>query len=163
MDCEKFKIRYPEKEYTLDQDEEWVTIVTRDSTKKIRLHDYEEFYEIPGLYEKVIYDKLKCDSDRVICELLNNEIEKFLLDKGVIKVGFATQETMYSPEGIPSTDFTKILPDGQSAVCFAFPLDKEKIRAFLRKDLPNGRVDHNKDNFDIYIKIIKTLEICNRH
>ena len=89
---------------------------------------------------------------------LNGEIEKFLLDKGAIKVGFATQETMYSPEGIPSTDFTKILPDGQSAVCFAFPLDKEKIRAYLRKDLPNGRVDHNKDNFDLYVKIIKISE-----
>jgi len=89
---------------------------------------------------------------------LNNEIEKFLLDKGAIKVGFATQETMYSPEKIPSTDFTNILRDGQSAVCFAFPLDKEKIRAYLRKDLPNGRVDHNKDNFDIYVKIIKISE-----
>jgi len=89
---------------------------------------------------------------------LNEEIEKFLLDKGVIKVGFATQETMYCPEGIPSTDFANILPDGQSAVCFAFPLDREKIRAFLRKDLPHGRVDHNKDNFDIYAKIIKISE-----
>jgi epoxyqueuosine reductase QueG len=89
---------------------------------------------------------------------LNSEIEKFLLDKGAIKVGFATQETMHSPEGIPSTDFTKILPDGQSAVCFAFPLDKEKIRAYLRKELPNGRVDHNKDNFDLYVKIIKISE-----
>ncbi|MHA1256768.1 MAG: hypothetical protein ACTSPS_14345 [Promethearchaeota archaeon] len=89
---------------------------------------------------------------------LNNEIENFLLDKGVIKVGFATQETMHSPEGIPSTDFTNILPDGQSAVCFAFPLDREKIRAYLRKDLPHGRVDHNKDLFDIYVKIIKISE-----
>jgi len=89
---------------------------------------------------------------------LNEEIEKFLLDKGVIKVGFATQETMYSPEGIPSTEFAKILPDGQSAVCFAFPKDREKIRAFLRKDLPHGCVDHNKHNFDIYVKIIKISE-----
>ena len=55
---------------------------------------------------------------------LNSEIEKYLLDKGAIKVGFATEETMYSPEGIPSTDLTKILQDGQSAVCFALPLDK---------------------------------------
>ena len=89
---------------------------------------------------------------------LNSEIEKFLLEKGAIKVGFATQETMHSPEGIPSTDFTKILPDGQSAVCFAFPIDKEKIRAYLRKDLPNGLVDHNKDILDLYVKIIKISE-----
>ena len=86
MDCEKFKIRYPKKECTLDQDEEWVTIVTRDSTEKIRLNDYEKFYEIPGLYEKVIYDKLKCDSHRVICELLNNEIEKVVFNKKKLRV-----------------------------------------------------------------------------
>ena len=89
---------------------------------------------------------------------LNSEIEKFLLEKGAIKVGFATQETMHSPEGIPSTDITKILPDGQSAVCFAFPIDKEKIRAYLRKDLPNGLVDHNKDLLDLYVKMIKISE-----
>jgi predicted TPR repeat methyltransferase len=86
MNCEKFKIRYPEKECTLDQDEEWVTIVTQDSTEKIRLHDYEKFYEIPGLYEKVIYDKLKCDSHRVICELLNNEIKKDVFNKKKLRV-----------------------------------------------------------------------------
>jgi predicted TPR repeat methyltransferase len=86
MNCEKFKIRYPEKECTLDQDEEWVTIVAQDSTEKIKLHDYEKFYEIPGLYEKVIYDKLKCDSHRVICELLNTEIEKAVFNKNKLRV-----------------------------------------------------------------------------
>lgn len=81
MNCEKFKIRYPGKEIPLDQDEEWVSIVTQNSTQKIRLHDYEKIYEIPGLYEKVIYDELRCDSHRVICELLHNEIKKDIVYK----------------------------------------------------------------------------------
>lgn len=86
MNCEKFKIRYPEKECTPDQDEEWITISTQDSTEKIKLHDYEKFYKIPGLYEKVIYDKLKCDSPRVICELLHNEINKDAYNKKNLRV-----------------------------------------------------------------------------
>ena len=87
--------------------------------------------------------------------MTNEEIKKFLKNKDAIGVGFASKETMYSPEGIPSADITSILPEAESAICFAFPLDKEKIRAYLNKDLPHGRVDHNKDNFDTYIKIIK--------
>jgi len=81
MDIKKYKIRYPEKDCILDQDEEWVTIITKGRIEKISLHDYEKIYEFPGLYEKVVYDKLKCDSHRVICELLNNEIEKAALNK----------------------------------------------------------------------------------
>jgi len=89
---------------------------------------------------------------------LNKEIKEFLKEKDVIGVGFTTKEAMDSTEGIPSADITSILPEAESAICFAFPLDKEKIRSYLNKDLPNGRVDHNKDNFDTYIKIIKISE-----
>lgn len=87
---------------------------------------------------------------------LNKEIEQFLLNKGALKVGFATRETMKSD--IPSTDITYILPEATSAICFAVPLDKEKIRAFLRKDMPNGRGQHEKDNLDTYVKIMKITE-----
>ena len=38
---------------------------------------------------------------------------------------------------------------------FAVPLDKEKIRAFLRKDLPNGRIEHERNNVATYLKAIK--------
>jgi predicted TPR repeat methyltransferase len=86
MDFKKFKIRYPERACTLDQDEEWVTIITKDRIEKISLHDYEKFYEVPGLYEKVIYDKLKCDSHRVICELLNIEINKAVFNKEKLRI-----------------------------------------------------------------------------
>ncbi|NHJ25208.1 MAG: hypothetical protein EAX89_11565 [Candidatus Lokiarchaeota archaeon] len=40
-------------------------------------------------------------------------------------------------------------------VCFALPLDKEKIRAFLRKDLPNGRRGHELDNIETNIHVFK--------
>jgi len=84
---------------------------------------------------------------------LNEEIEKYLLDNGALKVGFATKESMAG--GPPSADITYPLPEAQSAVCFAVPLDKGKIRPFLRKDLPNGRIEHEIDNVKAYLKAFK--------
>lgn len=75
---------------------------------------------------------------------LNSEIENFLLENGALKVGFVTKETMKG--GPPGADLTYLLPEANSAICFALPLDKSLIRAFLRKELPNGRADHERDN-----------------
>ncbi len=75
---------------------------------------------------------------------LNKELEAFLIERGAMKVGFVTKETLEG--GPPSTDLTYVLPEAESAIIFALPLDKEKIRAFLRKDLPNGFIDLQKNN-----------------
>ncbi len=84
---------------------------------------------------------------------LNKEIEVFLIDHGAMKVGFVTKATLEG--GPPSIDLTYVLPEAESAVVFAVPLDKEKIRAFLGKDLPSGRIDHEKDNWDMRTKAFK--------
>ncbi|NVM31580.1 MAG: epoxyqueuosine reductase [Candidatus Helarchaeota archaeon] len=73
-----------------------------------------------------------------------------MLEQGAIKVGFATNESLAG--GPPSADITYIFEDAQSAVCLAVPLDRDKIRAFFRKDLPNGRIEHETDNIEAYLK-----------
>jgi len=62
--------------------------------------------------------------------------------------------------GLPSSDITYVLPEAESAICFALPLDKEKIRAYLRKDLPNGRLNHEEDNLDVNRKANSIAEEC---
>lgn len=89
----------------------------------------------------------------VIILTLNGEIERILLDNGAIKVGFLTKDTLAG--GPPSSDITYSMPEAQSAVSYAMPLDREKIRAFLRKDLPNGRVEHEIDNIMTYLRIYR--------
>lgn len=69
-----------------------------------------------------------------------------LTERGALKVGFVTLETMAG--GPPGADITYLLPEAQSAVSFAIPLNKELIRPFLAKELPNGRADHEQDNID---------------
>jgi predicted TPR repeat methyltransferase len=76
MKCSDYEVRFPDAECRLDQDEEWITIVSENRSEKIRLHDYEKFYSVPGLYEEVLYERLKCNSPEVVCTLLKEEIER---------------------------------------------------------------------------------------
>ena len=70
-----FEIQFPEVGHDLDQDEEWCEIVTR---KRIRFHDYRAIYGIPGLYEELFYDRLKCVSPRMI----RTQLAQVLAERG---------------------------------------------------------------------------------
>ena len=65
-----YEIVVPETNQQLDQDEEWIIIKDGDSQEKLRLHDYDEIYKHPGLYEQIFCQKLRCNSPTVICNLL---------------------------------------------------------------------------------------------
>ncbi len=60
----------PELGHQPDQDEEWIIVKRGNRQEKIRLHDYDDIYKIPGLYEQVFCQRLKCNSHRVVCDLL---------------------------------------------------------------------------------------------
>jgi SAM-dependent methyltransferase len=70
-----FVLRLPdEASKTADQDEEWFEVEIDGDTRRLRFHDYAEIYSIPGLYEELIYERLRCESPRVIARLLADEI-----------------------------------------------------------------------------------------
>jgi hypothetical protein len=70
----QLEVAYPAKESALNQDEEWFHVVTKEGRERIRIHEYDRVYEIPGLYEEVVYNKLRCDSPQVITGLLRETI-----------------------------------------------------------------------------------------
>ncbi|MGD2100325.1 MAG: methyltransferase [Desulfobacterales bacterium] len=74
MNADKFKVLYPDDDSELDQNEEFFTLVTDEGSKRLRIHDYDKVYTVPGLYEEVVYDHLKCDSPRTVCNLLAQQI-----------------------------------------------------------------------------------------
>ena len=78
------------------------------------------------------------------------DVERFLLDRGAIGVGFATPHSLEG--GPPSADLTYVLPEARSAVSFALPLDREKIRAFLGKQ---SMVAHESDNFKTNLEVTR--------
>jgi SAM-dependent methyltransferase len=57
-----------------DQDQEWCEISLNGDTRRIRFHDYDEIYSIPGLYEHLFYELLECDSPRTVAELLGEQL-----------------------------------------------------------------------------------------
>jgi epoxyqueuosine reductase QueG len=85
-----------------------------------------------------------------IITTLDKEIETFLKERGAIRVGFATLETLFG--GPPSADLTYILPEARSAISFALPLDRDMIRRFLAKETHKEAQD---DDFAVNLKSSK--------
>jgi hypothetical protein len=58
----------------LCQDEVYFYLLDGDSREKIRLHDYERIFDVPGLYEQVVYDRLKCQSPTTVVGVLRSSV-----------------------------------------------------------------------------------------
>lgn len=72
----KLWVALPEPSIALTQDSEWCVVRTDNGWQQIRFHDYGEVYAIPGLYERIFYDILKCNSPEVICDLLRRQLDE---------------------------------------------------------------------------------------
>jgi Predicted methyltransferase (contains TPR repeat) len=65
-----YAIRFPEGKDGLSQDEEWCEVYLDTEWRRIRLHDYGAIYSIPGLYEHLFYQTLRCTSPAAVAGLL---------------------------------------------------------------------------------------------
>lgn len=69
------RVALPEPGSRFDQDDEWCVVQQRDgSWREFRFHDYDRIFEVPGLYEKIFYDVLSCDSPRFMVGLLSEAL-----------------------------------------------------------------------------------------
>jgi Methyltransferase domain len=65
------EIRFPSHAAAeLSQDQEWCEVLLDGDWTRIRFHDYGEIYSVPGLYEHLFYERLRCQSPAVVAELL---------------------------------------------------------------------------------------------
>lgn len=69
------EVAYPGKECLVEQNEEYFDLVTDSGRERIRIHEYDRVYDVPGLYEEVVYNKLQCDSPNVITDLLKESMQ----------------------------------------------------------------------------------------
>ena len=81
-----FELLFPAVDEVLDQDEEWCEVVVAGQRRRIRFHDYHELYEIPGLYEEVFCNRLRCESPAVITRLLGQELAESGADPAELRV-----------------------------------------------------------------------------
>ncbi len=73
----KHRIQFPPADVReLCQDEVYFYLLDGESREKIRLHDYDRMYEIPGLYEQVVYERLKCQSPATVVDVLHYSVSQ---------------------------------------------------------------------------------------
>ena len=88
MSRSEYEIRLPRER--AEQDQEWCELVVDGEARRIRFHDYHEIYAIPGLYERLFYELLECDSPRAVTRLLGAELAargRAAADLRVLEVG----------------------------------------------------------------------------
>jgi hypothetical protein len=61
----------------VEQNEEYFDLLTDEGRERIRIHEYDRVYDVPGLYEEVVYNKLQCDSPQVITDLLKTSMQVY--------------------------------------------------------------------------------------
>lgn len=80
----RYEIDFPEADAKADQDSECCDVRLDGETRRIRFHDYHEIYSVPGLYEQLFYDELKCQSPTVLTELLTDTMAETGVDPGTV-------------------------------------------------------------------------------
>ena len=84
MSTAEYDVRLPDA--SCDQDEEWCELLVDGQPRRIRFHDYHEIYSIPGLYERLFYDLLECDSPRAVTALLGEGLRARGHDASTLRV-----------------------------------------------------------------------------
>ncbi|MEV4419074.1 methyltransferase domain-containing protein [Patulibacter sp. NPDC049589] len=82
-------VRMPQAEARaddLDQDQEWCEVELPDGTERVRFHDYDRLFSIPGLYERLFYTELQCDSPTVVRTLLETSLREAGLRPSTLRV-----------------------------------------------------------------------------
>jgi len=72
----RFDITFPSAGNGADQDEEWCQVTLEGRPRRIRFHDYGDIYDVPGLYEQLFYDELRCESPTVVCGMFAEMLEE---------------------------------------------------------------------------------------
>lgn len=106
---------------TLAQNETYFYLKNDDETRKIKFHDYDEIYKIPGLYEQLFYDRLKCSSPTKVAAILRaaldqkssqNFTELRVLDLGA---GNGMMGTELKKQGVARLVGVDIIPEAYDA------------------------------------------------
>jgi predicted TPR repeat methyltransferase len=79
-------VRFPQVSgETPDQDREFCEVLVEGQRRRIRFHDYDEIYRVPGLYEAIFHEHLKCTSPEVVVGLLADELERAGVDPATLR------------------------------------------------------------------------------
>jgi hypothetical protein len=70
----------------MSQDKEWCEVVRGPNRRRIRFHDYGKIFDIPGLYERLFYERLKCCSPSKVVHLLADVASEQEIEMGSLRI-----------------------------------------------------------------------------
>jgi len=117
----RHRIQFPPADVReLCQDEVYFYLLDGESRQKFLLHDYDRIFEIPGLYEQVVYERLKCQSPKIVADVLRDSVsqshqglnELRVLDLGAGN-GIAGEEL--KSQGVSRLVGVDIIPEARAA------------------------------------------------
>ncbi len=117
----RHRIQFPPADVReLCQDQVYFYLMNGESREKIRLHDYDRIFDVPGLYEQVVYERLKCQSPATVVDVLRyavsqcqqglNELRVLDLGAGNGMVGEELKN-----QGVSRLVGVDIIPEAQAA------------------------------------------------
>lgn len=70
--AERHRIRLPEVDFSHESERDvYFVLDEAETSRRIRFHDYDSIYAVPGLYEQIFYERLKCDSPHFLAKRLD--------------------------------------------------------------------------------------------
>ncbi|MFL2915244.1 MAG: class I SAM-dependent DNA methyltransferase [Nitrospinia bacterium] len=73
----RHRVQFPKNELSdTNQSESYFYLQGTSNNRKLLFHDYDEIYQIPGLYEQIFYDRLKCTSPTKVTAILESSIKQ---------------------------------------------------------------------------------------
>lgn len=72
----RHRIQFPKFDNDLSQDEAYFYLQDSSRQRRIRFHDYDKIYEVPGLYEQIFYDRLQCTSPSKVTSILESAVKQ---------------------------------------------------------------------------------------
>lgn len=89
-DCDEFQIGFSKDSQGSTQDKETFDFTFEGRRRRLEMHDYGAIYQIPGLYEAVVYRKLGCQSPEKIIDLFASvlgQTEMALAELNILDLG----------------------------------------------------------------------------
>ena len=118
----RYRIQLPQTSASnLSQDEAYFYVYTSDKEKiKLRFHDYDKIYDMPGLYEQIFYDRLKCVSPVKVAEILKsaiNQTNEYFTELRVLDLGAGNglMGEAFKKYGVARLVGVDIIPEAKTA------------------------------------------------
>ncbi|MCA9294193.1 MAG: hypothetical protein KDA20_10305 [Phycisphaerales bacterium] len=114
-----YQVRFPEDDL-VPQDEEWCEVLLDDRWRRFRFHDYDAIYSVPGLYERIFYRALKCNSPRRVVGMLDGVLSDHGVSPTTLRVldvgaGNGMVGSCLREMGVPRLIGVDIIPEAAGA------------------------------------------------